>query len=39
MEWLGREILGKEAEKESLEGLEENKDLGCDRLEGMGEKE
>lgn len=38
MEWVGGEILGKEAEEESSEGLEENQDLGCDdRIKDMGE--
>lgn len=37
VEWVGREILGKEAE-ESSEGLEENQGLGCDRIKGMGKQ-
>lgn len=38
VEWVGREILGKEAGEGSSEGSEENQGLGCDRIEGMGKQ-
>lgn len=38
MEWVGGEILGKEAEEESSEGLEENQDLAVTESKTWGKQ-